>query len=176
MIAAAKKAKHHIKMWVFRFRIRRICWLLVNHKDKVLYAEVRPMRTNSIKSTKELKKRLKDGTITCDCTEAITMIFRLAGAKDPNGSNYNGQGFTGTMLDHLPHFKKSISGAKTGAILIFGAGDGTHGCIVMSDAKGGNPWVFSNGSDAGPYRIRLSSEKTAHVGEPITLLGIQSLI
>lgn len=150
-----------------------IAQYLVDHASQIHYAQIRPMATRTIKDLAALKAIFaKGGTITMDCSESVTFLYRLAGLKDPNGLNYDGAGYTGTLLDHLKHYDPPSRG-REGALLIFGAGTGTHVCMVME--PGDNPVLFSHGSEIGPLRLTLSNEATAHVGEPITMLDVSSL-
>src|SRR6201986_2707263 len=111
--------------------------------------------------------------ITMDCSEAVTLLFRLAGLKDPNGLNYNGGGFTGAPLHHLPRCG-SLDQAHEGALLVFGKAPGPHVCMVMEHDKT-DPLLFSHGAEIGPLKIRLTEEQAFHPGEPITLLSIAEL-
>jgi hypothetical protein len=156
-----------------RAELGTIAEYLIEHADLVSYAEIRPMATAHLKFA-DIKSLFAEGKpITMDCSEAVTLLFRLAGLKDPNGLNYNGAGFTGTLLEHLPRCG-SLDQAHEGALVVFGAAPGTHVCMVMEHDTT-DPWLFSHGAEIGPLKIRLSEEKPFHAGEPITLLSIASL-
>jgi len=156
-----------------RTRMVEIATFLIAHAPQIHYAEVRPMSTARL-TLPELQTRFRTGgTITMDCSEAVTLICRLAGLRDPNGLGYNGEGYTGTLLDHLPHYT-DVARGHPGALLVFGAGTGTHVCMVL-ERDGENPILFSHGSEIGPLRISLADERTAHEGEPITMLDITHL-
>ncbi len=133
------------------------------------------MMSSGIGSLPELEHFFGLGkSLAMDCSEAVTLVFRLAGCGDPNGLGFNGYGYTGTMLSHLPHYT-ALGAAHPGALLVFGSGTGTHVCMVM-EPSAGDPVLFSHGSEIGPLRIRLSAERLAHIGEPITLLDIGQLL
>lgn len=55
------------------------------------YAEVRPY-PSSLFSGKT--------PIVTDCSGFATLCYKAAGAPDPNGENYDGQGYTGTLEAH----------------------------------------------------------------------------
>jgi hypothetical protein len=138
-----------------RREMKQIMDLLLAHEPKVHYAQVRPMRTQSIKSVAGLKKKLaSQGGVSMDCSESSTLIARLAGAPDPNGLGYNGSGYTGTLLEHCRRVKKAD--LLVGDLVVFGGGTGHHVCVVYG--AGDDPWLFSHGQERGPIKIRLSEE------------------
>ena len=52
-----------------------------------------------------------------DCSEMVTELLRWVGCADPNGLNFRYAGYTGTMLDHLPHYTEPRN-ALTGALAV----------------------------------------------------------
>lgn len=156
-----------------RAELGTIAEYLIEHANLVGYAEVRPMPTAHLTFADIKSLFAEDKKITMDCSEAVTLLFRLAGLKDPNGLNYNGAGFTGSLLQHLPRCG-SLDQAHEGALLVFGKASGTHVCMVL-EHDNTDPLLFSHGAEIGPLRIRLSDEQPAHIGEPITLLSIAEL-
>jgi hypothetical protein len=85
------------------------------------------------------------GRLTFDCSEAVTVWCKWAGLSDPNGLNYRYCGYTGTMLNHLPHFREGHY-ANIGAIVVFGPGTGHHCAMVcVPDYEHGNPVCTSHG-------------------------------
>lgn len=156
-----------------RQRAKMIANLLNLYAWSVLYAEVRPMQTRSL-TMAALRKLLKLGhTITMDCSEAVTLIFRLAGFADPNGLHYSGDGNTGTMLAHLRHFT-DWGEAHTGTLIVFGAGTGDHVVMVIKP-NGNNPTVYTHGMHARSAIWTLNEERAYHVGQPETLLAVDNL-
>ena len=137
---------------------------LVKHEPQIHYAQIRPMRTI------HLSKPVYP--MTMDCSESVTCLCKWAGLKDPNGLHYNGSGYTGTLLDHLPHYFNPAN-AQTGALVVFGPGTGEHVCMVLTPDHR-NPLLFSHGQEAGPILIRLHDEAQAHP-PPVTFLSIASL-
>jgi hypothetical protein len=162
-----------IKTALQRRRARTIALLLNLHAWQMLYAGIRPMATRFL-TLPQLKTLLKAGlTITLDCSEAITLIFRLAGFQDPNGCGYNGTGYTGTMLEHLRHFS-DWSQVHVGTIIVIGGGTGEH-AVMVTKPNGDNPMVFTHGSHAKAAIWDFKTEMTYHVGQPYTLLAVDNL-
>ncbi len=146
--------------------------VLVAHEPQVHYDQVRPMTTRSILTPAALRAHLKAGLpLTMDCSESVTLLCRLAGLDDPNGLGYNGLGFTGTLLSHLPHYSKPEN-AMTGALVVFGTGTGHHVCMVRKPGK--NPLLFSHGQERGPIYISLSAEREFQP-KPVTFLSVAGL-
>lgn len=151
-----------------------IAKLLNRYAEQVLWAEVRPMSTRFM-TLAELMLRLEAGRqITMDCDESCTLIARLASLKDPNGQNYDGEGSTGALLTHLPHFS-DWSKVHPGTLIVLGAYPGIHAVMVLSPA-GRNPIVYSHGSHARAAIWDLATELTYHPpGILVTLLEIADL-
>lgn len=142
------------------------------HRDKIHYRQVRPMATRRIDNLAELHVEVeKPRGITMDCSEAVTLICKLAGLEDPNGLGYNGDGYTGTLLNHLPHYYDPAS-AYVGALVVFGGGTGHH--VAMVRERGNDPLLWSHGQESDPRTIRLSLERQ-HQPSPVTLLSIAAL-
>ena len=102
-----------------------------------------------------------------------TLMAKWAGAADPNGAKFNGSGWTKTMLDHLtPHIPQGE--ALPGDFAVFGHSPGTHVVVLVESggANGNNPQVVSHGQQGDPISVRLSVEKAAHSGQPVTFLRL----
>ncbi len=139
-----------------RVRAADVMRLLLDNEQKVHYAQVRPMRTRSIRNVQALRKALaSQAGVKMDCSESATLICRLAGVPDPNGLGYDGTGYTGTLLSHLPQVRRA-SQLDVGDLVVFGPGAGTHVCTVLE--PGADPLLFSHGQERGPITIRLSAE------------------
>lgn len=156
-----------------RNHLVRLARFLNVYAEQVDYAEVRPMVTRDLTEPRLETQLRRGGRITCDCSEAVTMMFRMAGLRDPNGLGYDGYGYTGTMLEHLPHFS-DYGKLHQGSLIVFGAGTGTH-VVMVTRPDGDNPHVYSHGSHARSAIWSLSLERTYHPGEPLTLLAIEGL-
>lgn len=123
----------------------------------------------------QAEKRLADGgRLMFDCSGAITCIYKWAGLKDPNELAYKHEGYTGTMLAHLPHYSNAKRG-RVGAIVIFGPATGEHGALVFTpDKVGGDPVLFSHGARGTSGPIRLHREQRFH-DPPVTFLDVSGL-
>lgn len=156
-----------------RRHLVRLAQELNTYANQVDYAEVRPMSTRYLTQS-QLTQRLKAGyTITTDCSETVTLMFRLAGLRDPNGLQYDGEGYTGDMLTHLDHFDNWAE-VHAGTLIVFGKFPGTH-VVMVTHPDGDNPIVYSHGSHARSAIWDLATERSYHAGEPITLLAIADL-
>src|SRR5258708_18930246 len=121
---------------------------LVAHEPKVHYAQRRPMRSRWITDYVELTRAVQSGAgLTIDCSESVTLLCKLAGLDDPNGLRYDGTGYTGTLLDHLPHYTNP-SKANIGGLGVLGPGTGEH--VVMVRHPRDRPGLFSPGPGGGP--------------------------
>ena len=134
------------------------------HRAQIHYAQVRPMRNV------QLARPVYP--LTMDCSEGVTCLCKWAGLHDPNGLGYNGKGYTGTLLDHLPHYFRPAN-AMTGALVVFGPGTGEHVAMVR-EPDHRNPLLWSLGSEVGPVFVRLHDEAQEHA-PPVTFLSIAGL-
>lgn len=146
--------------------------LLLNHRNRCHYAEIRPMATAKIHTVYELKQALAaPGGVTFDCSESTTLICKLAGLADPNGQGYDGAGYTGDMLAHLPHYSDAAAG-KVGALCVFGPGSGIH--VAMVYERGPDPLLWTHGENGDPSLHRLSWMRPGFP-PPVTMLSIATL-
>jgi hypothetical protein len=104
--------------------------------------------------------------LATDCSGFATLCYYLAGAPDPNGLGYIGQGYTGTLLRHLPHVPQDK--ARPGDLVVWGRYPGHHCALVLE--PGDDPLLASHGSESGPLEIRLSDEQRLQDGRPATWL------
>lgn len=140
-----------------RLELARLMDYTHRERAKIHYAQVRPMRTRRITSLHLLQQALQSPHgITADCSEAVTLLCRIAGLADPNGFDYDGHGFTGTLLHHLTHYTNPAM-AKVGALVVFGPHSGHHVCMVRH--PGDDPVLWSHGQESGPIYIRLRDEQ-----------------
>jgi len=75
-----------------------------------------------------------------DCSGFVTLCYNWAGAPDPNGTGYNGQGYTGTILNHC--IPITPAAARPADLVVFGPGTGDH--VVVLVGQGRNPRVVSH--------------------------------
>jgi cell wall-associated NlpC family hydrolase len=117
-------------------------WGIAN-EPRIHYGEVRPI---------PLGRRLP---LTTDCSGFVTVCYFLAGAPDPNGRGYDGAGYTGTLLGHLPRLPGPPD-ARRGDLVVWGAYPGRHVALVL--APGEDPLLCSHGQERGPLAIRYTAE------------------
>lgn len=151
-----------------RHQLKQLMSQLVAYQKSIHYPE------NDIRGkadTETFQLEAPHPPMTMDCSEAVTLLCKWAGLKDPNGLNYTHPGYTGTLLAHLPRYNNPAN-ANVGALVVFGPGTGEHVCMVYQ--PGDDPLLFSHGSEAGPVFIRLAVERTYH-RPPVTFLSIADL-
>ena len=112
----------------------------IRNEARIHYGEVRPI---------PLTRRLP---LTLDCSGFVTLCYFLAGAPDPNGLGYDGDGWTGTLLRHMQH----VAEPQEGDAVVFGAYPGHHAAIVL--VTGDDPLLASHGQERGPVEVRFSTE------------------
>jgi hypothetical protein len=136
----------------------RALWLmrlLLDEAPRVHYptGDRRTMTISGIGTRGRLEEALDDG-LTVDCSQAVTLIAHVAGARDPNGAAYARDGYTGTLLGGCAHIAREQ--AKCGDLRVFGGGTGHHVAMVMT--PGSDPLLFSHGMERGPVAILESAE------------------
>src|SRR5215472_5446304 len=153
-----------------RQKMQKAMEALVRSTGKVHYAQRRPMSTKNINNMTELANALKRSQgITCDCSESVTLICHIGGMRDPNGLNYNGYGYTGTLLNFCkPHFTDPAK-ANIGTILVCGPGAGDHAMMVYKPGR--DPILFSHGGERDPKFVRYS-QIVPYLRKPATFCSI----
>lgn len=81
-----------------------------------------------------------------DCSAGVTDLFKWAGAPDPNKRNYDGQGYTGTLI--AAGKKLRPRSVRSCDVAIFGPGTGWHAALVLTG--GANPTLWSMGEQGDP--------------------------
>jgi NlpC/P60 family len=114
----------------------------VANTAQIHYAEKRPM---------PLTSKLP---LTTDCSGFVTLCYWLAGAPDPNGLGYDGQGYTGTLLSHGQHIL--LAQVQPGDVIVYGPGTGVHTAIVIEAGK--DPLTVSHGEESEPAFVRVSQD------------------
>jgi cell wall-associated NlpC family hydrolase len=105
---------------------------------------------------------VNNGPFIFDCSGFVTWCYWRAGASDPNTMNYDGYGYTGTLL----HGKRiQQSQLHKGDVVVFGPGVGVHAALVVEVA--GDPLCASHGRQGDPSLVRLSALNS--LGAPIFL-------
>lgn len=136
--------------------VKTMRWALT-HEPQIHYLQERPFNPKAFAVGRV--------PISADCSATTTMIYYAAGRPDPNGNNYNGTGYTGTLRAHTPK-RRSLKNCKPGDFIVYGPGTGTHVVVVLE--PGADPLVFSHGQEAGPLTTRHSVQVGVH-GKRFTL-------
>lgn len=101
------------------------------------YAQTRPMPAS-----------LEPGATT-DCSGFVTTLYRMAGAPDPNGQGYSGQGSTGTLWARGRSVE--VADLVAGDLVFYGtpaaAGGAAHVAVCI-----GNGEAIGHGSEGGARR------------------------
>jgi hypothetical protein len=121
------------------------CRWAVGHRHRFRYEQVRPIPVGATRDG--------DEPIITDCSGFVTLMARWSGLADPNGRGYNGDGWTGTLLEHLPAV--GFTRTQPGDLAVFGTYPGVH-CAVLVEAGRADPWAVSHGGPGDPKKIRLS--------------------
>jgi hypothetical protein len=142
------------------------CNWAIEHRGEIHYAEVRPIPVHLPKFHLPF---------TTDCSGFVTLMAKWSGNPDPNGNGFNGQGFTGTLLDHLPHIP--FQETWRGDLAVFGAHPGVHVVVLLEGGcRDSNPPVASHGEEGDPRRYFLSDEIAffAKASPGVTYLRLRS--
>lgn len=141
---------------VVRANAVSVMHLLLNENPRVHYPlhDVRTRTIFGIATMAQLQKEIAAGRLTLDCSQAVTLIAHVAGAKDPNGGTFKADGFTGTLLRGCKGI--TLAQARAGDLCVFGPGTGHH--VVMVMQPGPDPLHFSHGQENDPIAIRHSVE------------------
>ena len=125
----------------------------VSEERLIHYAETRPIPIPPAKSA------LPKLPFTTDCSGFATLCYHAAGAPDPIGLGYNGQGYTGTLLAHALSAGRvytDVRKARPGDLIVYGPGDGWHVAVIVE--PGTDPLTVSHGQEAGPQLVRVSQD------------------
>lgn len=117
----------------------------ISNEPQIHYAEIRPIP--ALRQPRTLP-------LTTDCSGFATLCYAWAGAPDPNGLDYDGQGYTGTLLQHMKPVAAST--VQPGDLVVYGPPPGHHVSIVLE--PGPDPLLCSHGAEQGPMEIRFSVE------------------
>jgi hypothetical protein len=151
--AAEKAAMHEAAV---RAQAVSVMHMMISANPRIHYPahDVRTMTIHAIATLRDLEAKITAGTLTIDCSQAVTLIAHVAGAKDPNGGNWASDGYTGTLVSGCAHISKAQ--AKPGDLRVFGGGTGHHVCMVIQ--TGPDPLLFSHGQENDPIAISESVE------------------
>lgn len=130
-------------------------WWLKN-TTAIHYAQTRPMPLG--------KAKAHTLPLSTDCSGAVTCIYYTVGAPDPNDLAYNGQGFTGTLLNGGEAV--SLSKLEPADMIICASGDATvHVYMVLEILGGGDYLLFSHGREEAPETITFSKARQVRAGQ-----------
>jgi hypothetical protein len=110
------------------------------HNRGVIHYTQGPLRMEGV------RRRLRPPSIPRweDCSSFATWCYWVSGTADPNRLNYNGQGYTGTQINHGEHI--SGSNLKQGDLVFYGRGSApSHVAVYVGSGR-----VVSHGSEVGP--------------------------
>lgn len=134
-----------------RAKIISYCEWGIENSARIHYAMVRPI---PVATPKKLP-------LVTDCSGFATLAYKYACAPDPNGNNYNGYGYTGTMLRH----GRKVTAPLPGDLLIYGPFPGHHVVVFMEVWRGA--WVVcSHGQEIGPLRMLQHREELVQGYKP----------
>jgi hypothetical protein len=109
------------------------------------------------------------GRMQLDCSELGAWVLRCAGLW-----HWSDPGWTGSHLQLLTQHYENPRIARTGALVVFGPGDGDHECVVWHpDAEGGDPILAGHGRPGFDVE-RLSVVRLRHRA-PVRFLSIAHL-
>jgi hypothetical protein len=93
------------------------------------------------------------GSIYCDCSAWVTYCYAWAGGEDPNGLNFDGEGYTGTLMKHGSRI--NVGQCLPGDVVVFGPVPGVHTALIIE--AGNDPLTSSMGEQGQPAAARVSS-------------------
>lgn len=100
--------------------------------------------------------------ISSDCSAFVTICYNWAGAPDPNGLNYNHEGYTGTLVSHGAQI--ALSDVLPGDVVIYGDGPGIHTALIVEN--GPDPLTVSMGEQGDPNYVHVS-QGNPQPGSPV---------
>lgn len=132
-----------------RTAIVAYAWWGVAHEQSIHYRQVRPIAHLDAPFTLPT---------WIDCSAFVTLAYKSADAPDPNGENYDGDGFTGTLLAHCEHITRGE--LRPADLIVSGSGSGDH--VIMALDTAPDPLCVSHGTEGGPVTYPLSRLAAFH--------------
>ncbi len=96
-----------------------------------------------------------------DCSSSVTWLYFQAAAPDPNGRGYDGQGWTGTLVDHGREI--TLAEAAPGDLVFYGDGRSRSHVVCVMAGSGAAAKGFSHGSEAGPFYVNVGYRPVTEV-------------
>jgi len=111
--------------------------------------------------------------LSTDCSGFVTLCYKWAGVpEDPNGNNYNGTGYTGTLLNHMTPISQAQ--LQPGDLVLWArSGVGKHVSLVVEVRS--DPLLVSHGQESGPYTVSFSASNRSHAGDTVYWLRLPSV-
>ena len=94
--------------------------------------------------------------IYSDCSAWVTYCYAWAGARDPNELNFDGEGYTGTLLEHGERI--AVGQCLPGDVVVFGPPPGVHAALIIEAGK--DPLTSSMGEQGQPAAMTFLGEAT----------------
>jgi hypothetical protein len=116
----------------------KTAFFLLAHKDETYYSQDAGLRMRAITEKMYPPKVPR----YLDCSAACTWYRFVAHLSDPNGLNYNGYGYTGTMVQNGTR----VTTPQAGDMTFYQNPD--HVAIEVGSGR-----VISDGSSGGPYLL-----------------------
>ncbi len=136
--------------WIADVRPTIVEWAKwgVAHRASFTYTETAGLRMADVH---------RPGSIpdSCDCSAWVTYCYSWSHAPDPNGQNFDGEGYTGTLLSHGTKIPESQ--LMPGDVIVFVTPqktDGVHAVLVTE--VGADPVCSSMGKQGDPSFVKLS--------------------
>lgn len=107
------------------------------------YSETRPM-----------PQSLNSNPCVTDCSGFVTLVYKMAGAGDPNGFGYNGSGYTGTLE------KQGVAVKRPNLADLAFWRNPDHVAIVVG--TGTDPQIVEFGAPPSPIITTVSTESRGH--------------
>src|ERR1700735_1370142 len=121
------------------------CQWAIAHRTKISYGQSRPMPVNLPPYSLPF---------TTDCSGFVTLMAKWSGNPDPNGADFDGQGYSGTMRSNLKHIH--VDKTWRGDLVVCGGSPGVHVVAMLhGGSQEGDPAVVSPGGPGGPQRFAL---------------------
>lgn len=111
----------------------------------------------------------KGGRLTGDCASFYTEVCEWAGCSDPNRLNFDGYGYTGTLLNSMPHI--TLAEALNGDAIVFGAWPGLH-VVWKTGGTATNPTIDGHGEPGFTQDTLQELWDSVFPGQPITVLSL----
>jgi hypothetical protein len=111
----------------------------------------------------------KGERLTGDCASFYTEACMWAGCSDPNRLNFDGYGYTGTLLNSMPHI--TLAEAQNGDAIVFGAWPGLH-VVWVTEPSATNPKIDSHGRPGFDQTTFLAMRDSEFSTVPYTVLSL----